>query len=123
MRIAQIVTLAASLSVFAGSAGAATPVARSANAAKTLQVTVGQKVTVPAGFTLHKTWLFGHAAEGGSAPVHKESAQGTTYLLSKPGTYRMTSNAAQMRFGFKGKGFVGDKIVVKDALPGHIEIQ
>jgi hypothetical protein len=123
MRIAQIVTLAASLSVFAGSAGAATPVARSASASKTLQATVGQKVTVPAGFTLHKTWLFGHAAEGGSPPVHSGGAAGTTYVLNKPGTYRMTSDAAQMRFGFQGKGFVGDKIVVKDALPGHIKIQ
>ncbi len=112
MRSAQIALILATCSL----------AAPSAHAAGTVRLQVGQKLHVQKGFSLKKTFFFGTMAEGTTPKVVKQSSNGKTYLLDKPGTYRMTNDAAQARFGFAGKGWHGAKIVVKHTEPGDPKI-
>ena len=91
--------------------------AGAAEARGTIRLSAGQTVRVPRGFSLTRTFLFGTLSEGKQLTVLKQSGRGKTYRLTEPGTYRMTHDASQARFGFRGKGFYGDKIIVKVAEP------
>jgi hypothetical protein len=76
----------------------------------TVEVESGSQVTVPAGHSLHRTFLFGLLPEGTKPQPILEGPQGDTYVLTKPGLYRMTRTADDHRFGWHS--FVGASIKV-----------
>jgi hypothetical protein len=84
--------------------------------AATKRRVVGQAVFVKKGESLHRTFLFGLLHENRGLKVIEwgmhEGTYGRWIQLPKKGTYRLTNDVAGGRRGLRGKGWIGDEIVV-----------